>query len=164
MNWLTSGFSLENFFILILKLQNVSCLNSKLSGLFCTCVFAKYCWRLVVSWSTMYFFTVVLQASPMLASLCNSLHCTVQRFHNFFLSQGPTPTAKLLLVQEFDLLAGFLSCSLQDFKVSKSDLISIHEVLCLRSFLRLWKKKRVSRKPCKWRSDLVLNGQMRVPK
>ena len=30
-------------------------------------------------------------------------------------------------------------------------------------FLRLWKNNRVSRKPCKWRSDLVLNGQMRVP-
>ena len=37
-------------------------------------------------------------------------------------------------------------------------------VLCLRCFLRLWKNNRVSRKPCKRRSDLVLNGKMRVPK
>ena len=34
----------------------------------------------------------------------------------------------------------------------------------LRSFLRLWKNNCVSRKPYKRRSDLVLNGQMRVPK
>ena len=40
----------------------------------------------------------------------------------------------------------------------------IQGVLCLRGFLRLWKNNRVSRKPCKRRSDLVLNGQMRVPK
>ena len=31
-------------------------------------------------------------------------------------------------------------------------------------FLRRWKNNRVSRKPCKQRSDLALNGQMRVPK
>ena len=37
-------------------------------------------------------------------------------------------------------------------------------VLCLRRVLRLWKNNRVSRKPCKPRSDLVLNGQIRVPK
>jgi hypothetical protein len=30
-------------------------------------------------------------------------------------------------------------------------------------FLRLWKNNRVSRKPYTRRSDLVLNGQMRVP-
>ena len=29
-------------------------------------------------------------------------------------------------------------------------------------FLRLWKNNRVSRKPCKKRSDLVQNGKMRV--
>ena len=40
----------------------------------------------------------------------------------------------------------------------------IQGVLCLRCFLRLWKNNRVSRKPSQWRSDLVLNGQMRVPK
>ena len=40
----------------------------------------------------------------------------------------------------------------------------IQGVLCLRCFLRLWKNNRVSRKPCKRRSDLVLNGQMTVPK
>ena len=40
----------------------------------------------------------------------------------------------------------------------------IQGVLCLRCFLRLWKNNHVSRKPCKRRSDLVLNGQMRVPK
>ena len=34
----------------------------------------------------------------------------------------------------------------------------------LTMFMRLWKNNPVSRKPCKWRSDLVLNGQMRVPK
>ena len=38
------------------------------------------------------------------------------------------------------------------------------EVFCLRCFLRLWKNNRVSRKPCKRRSDLVLNRQMWVPK
>ena len=42
--------------------------------------------------------------------------------------------------------------------------IFIQGVLCLRGFLRLWKNNSVSRKPCKRRSDLVLNGQMRVPK
>ena len=31
-------------------------------------------------------------------------------------------------------------------------------------FLRRWKNNRVGRKPCKQRSDLALNGQMRVPK
>ena len=40
----------------------------------------------------------------------------------------------------------------------------IQGVLCLRCFLRLWKNNRVSRKRCKRRSDLVLNGQIRVPK
>ena len=40
----------------------------------------------------------------------------------------------------------------------------IQGVLCLHYFLRLWKNNCVSRKPCKQRSDLVLNGQMRVPK
>ena len=40
---------------------------------------------------------------------------------------------------------------------------SIQGVLCLRCFSRL-RKNSVSRKPCKQRSDLVLNGQMRVPK
>ena len=37
-------------------------------------------------------------------------------------------------------------------------------VLYLRGFLRLWKNNRISRKLCKRRSDLVLNGLMRVPK
>ena len=41
---------------------------------------------------------------------------------------------------------------------------SVQRVLCLSCFLRLWKNNRVSRKPCKRRSDLVLSGQMRVPK
>ena len=43
-------------------------------------------------------------------------------------------------------------------------LKQIQGVLCLRCFMRLWKNNRVSRKLCKRRSDLVLNGQMRVPK
>ena len=34
----------------------------------------------------------------------------------------------------------------------------------LLTFFRLWKNIHVRRKPCKWRSDLVLNGQMRAPK
>ena len=42
--------------------------------------------------------------------------------------------------------------------------LMVQGVLCLRCFLRLWKNNRVSRKPCKRRSDLLLNGQMRVPK
>ena len=42
-----------------------------------------------------------------------------------------------------------------------SFILHIQGVLCLRCFLRLWKNNRVSRKLCKWRSDLVLNGQMR---
>ena len=42
--------------------------------------------------------------------------------------------------------------------------VKIQGVLCLRGFLRLWKNNSVSRKLCKQRSDLVLNGQMRVPK
>ena len=37
-------------------------------------------------------------------------------------------------------------------------------VLCLRCFLILWKNNRVSRVPSNQRGDLVLNGQMRVPK
>ena len=41
---------------------------------------------------------------------------------------------------------------------------NIQEVLCLLCFLRLWKNNRVSRKPCMGRSDLVLNGHMKVPK
>ena len=40
----------------------------------------------------------------------------------------------------------------------------LQRVLCLCCFLRLWKNNNVSRKTCKRRSDLVLNGQMRVPK
>ena len=43
-------------------------------------------------------------------------------------------------------------------------LYIVQGVLCVRSFLRLWKNNRISRKACKGRSDLVLNGQMRVPK
>ena len=43
-------------------------------------------------------------------------------------------------------------------------ILDVQAVLCLHGFLRLWKNNRVSRKPCKWRSDLVLNGQMRAPK
>ena len=43
-------------------------------------------------------------------------------------------------------------------------IAQIQGVLCLGCFLRRWKNKRVSRKPCKGRSDLVLKGQMRVPK
>ena len=43
-------------------------------------------------------------------------------------------------------------------------LIHVQGVLCIRGFLRLWKNNHVSRKPCKRRSDLVLNGHMRVPK
>ena len=39
-----------------------------------------------------------------------------------------------------------------------------HKLRNLRDFLRLWKNNRVSRKPCKQRIDLVLNGQMKVPK
>ena len=34
----------------------------------------------------------------------------------------------------------------------------VQGVLCLRGFLRLWKNNHVSRKPCKRRSDIVLNG------
>ena len=40
----------------------------------------------------------------------------------------------------------------------------VQAVLCLRCFLRLWKNNCVSRKLCKQKSDLVLNGQLRVPK
>ena len=36
--------------------------------------------------------------------------------------------------------------------------------VCLPKFLRLWKNNCVSRKSCKRRSDLALNGQMRVSK
>jgi len=43
-------------------------------------------------------------------------------------------------------------------------IAQIQGVLYLGCFLRRWKNKRVSRKPCKGRSDLVLKGQMRVPK
>ena len=43
-------------------------------------------------------------------------------------------------------------------------LYHIQGVLCLRCFLRLWKNNCVRRKPCKQRSDLILNGKMRVPK
>ena len=39
---------------------------------------------------------------------------------------------------------------------------TLYRVLCLGCFLRLWKNNHVCRKPCKQRSDLVLNGQMRV--
>ena len=42
--------------------------------------------------------------------------------------------------------------------------VEVQGILCLRCFLRLWQNKCVSRKLCKRRSDLVLNGQMRVPK
>ena len=41
---------------------------------------------------------------------------------------------------------------------------NVQGVLCLRCFLRLWKNNHESRKPCKWRSDLVPNGHIRVPK
>ena len=37
---------------------------------------------------------------------------------------------------------------------------NVQGVLCLRCFFRLWKNNCVSRKPCKRRSDLVLNRQM----
>ena len=37
-------------------------------------------------------------------------------------------------------------------------------VLCLGGFLKFWKNNCVSRKPCKQRSDLALNGPMRVQK
>ena len=43
-------------------------------------------------------------------------------------------------------------------------LTKVQGVLCVHCFLRLWKNNCVSRKPCKRMSDLVLNGQMRVPK
>ena len=50
--------------------------------------------------------------------------------------------------------------------INKPSLISkqVQGVLCLRGFLRLWKNNCISRKPCKRRSDLVLNGQMRAQK
>ena len=45
----------------------------------------------------------------------------------------------------------------------KKDLYSTGPgILCLHCFLRLWKNNHVSRKPRKQRSDLVLNGQMRL--
>ena len=47
---------------------------------------------------------------------------------------------------------------------SSLSFLLLQGVLCLRCFLRIWKNNRVSRKPCKRRSDLVLNGKMRVPK
>ena len=52
----------------------------------------------------------------------------------------------------------------QYFKGSSRICPLIQGLLYLRSVLRLWKTNPVSRKPCKLRSDLVLNSQMRVPK
>ena len=51
-------------------------------------------------------------------------------------------------------------------KISKETLDRLKNQLCtggpgVLCFLRLWKSNQVSRKPCKRRSDLVLNG---VPK
>ena len=48
---------------------------------------------------------------------------------------------------------------------------TLYEIQCFITFLNsalcsksgLWKNNCVSRKPCKRRSDLILNGQMRVP-
>ena len=57
-----------------------------------------------------------------------------------------------------------LETSANPVSIAWFDLFLIQRVLCLRCFLRLWKNIRVSRKPCKQRSDLVLNGQMRVQK
>ena len=54
--------------------------------------------------------------------------------------------------------SGFLFHSLHQPLTKKQ----IQKVLCVRCFLSLWKNNSVSRKPCKQRSDLVLNGQMRV--
>ena len=49
---------------------------------------------------------------------------------------------------------------------SAEDFCHPHGVggLLLTLFFRLWKNNNVSRKLCKWRSDLILSGQMRVPK
>ena len=60
----------------------------------------------------------------------------------------------------------YLSTSIKTRTLSKENTGMIQGVLCLRSFLRLGKNNRVSRKPCKRRSVIkyVLNGQMRVPK
>ena len=50
----------------------------------------------------------------------------------------------------------------------QTNIISAHipreGVLCLRCILRLWRNDHISRKQCKGESDLVLNGQIRVPK
>ena len=56
--------------------------------------------------------------------------------------------------------------SLESFKMCfhfQNLKLGFQWVLCLLCFLRLRKNKCVSRKPCKRRSDLILNGQMRVP-
>ena len=95
-----------------------------------------------------------LQSSPsVLNLLCarvkdiNFLAIDICGLANATVTRGGWPFSGLAA-----LLAATSDTRVQDLK---------HSLLC---FLRLWKNNHVSRKPCKQRSDLVLNGQMRVPK
>ena len=83
--------------------------------------------------------------------------CELQSIWQFFLRLGglyfqckeePKTLCYNLMLLDYDLSTKF----------------QIQGVLCLCSVLRLWKNNCISRKLCKWKSNLVLNGQMRVPK